>query len=117
MWVFCCCCCKGPMVGSGGSIAAAVAAAAAAAGMYQPGSGPYMSHHHHHHANQVPPGLSLPPHGIHPHPNAMLWPGMKTKQRRGVLRRAVFSDNQRRGKLTICYLSFKNKFPEFLSFI
>lgn len=29
--------------------------------------------------------------------NPMLWPGMKPKQRRGVLRRAVFSDSQRRG--------------------
>ena len=28
---------------------------------------------------------------------ALLWPGMKVKQRRGVLRRAVFSDSQRKG--------------------
>lgn len=35
--------------------------------------------------------------GLPTYMNAMLWPGMKPKQRRGVLRRAVFSDSQRRG--------------------
>ena len=29
--------------------------------------------------------------------NPMLWPGFRPKQRRGVLRRAVFSDSQRKG--------------------
>ncbi|CAF0997214.1 unnamed protein product [Brachionus calyciflorus] len=32
-----------------------------------------------------------------PYMNPMLWPGFRPKQRRGVLRRAVFSDSQRKG--------------------
>lgn len=32
-----------------------------------------------------------------PYMNPMLWPGFRHKQRRGVLRRAVFSDSQRKG--------------------
>lgn len=52
---------------------------------------------------------SVPPNGLYmpPPPSSLFWPlGLRSKPRRGMLRRAVFSDQQRKG-LEVAFLKQK----------